>query len=93
MQQTKQPLGTAIRYRYLDMLDWIEHQNISIIGAALVLMAIVSGSALVGRVRSDARAAAVSTAQLPIVIRVYQGLWYTARSQTKGANRNATLRN
>ena len=26
-------------------------------------------------------------------IRVYQGLWYTARSKTKGANRNATLRN
>jgi len=25
--------------------------------------------------------------------RVYQGLWYTARSKTKGANRNATLRN
>ena len=25
--------------------------------------------------------------------RVYQGLWYTVRAKTKGANRNATLRN
>src|SRR6266508_437569 len=28
----------------------------------------------------------------PVCIRVYQGLWYTVRSKTKGANRNVTLR-
>jgi len=41
-------------------------------------------------VLNDAREATLGLSTVEIY-RVYQGLWYTVRSKTKGANRNATL--
>lgn len=68
MQQTKQPLRTAIRWRYLDLLDWVDQQHFPRIAIVVILLTIVSGSALVGRLQSGSGAAAVPTPQLPIIV-------------------------
>ena len=65
MQLTKQTIRTAIRWRYLDLLDWFDRQNPNLVG---LLIAALLGAGLVGtivQIRSAPSAAAVPTASLP----------------------------
>jgi hypothetical protein len=68
MQVTKQNIRTAIRWRYLDLLDWFDRQNANLVG---LLIAALLGAGLVGtiaRMRSAPSVAAVPTPGLIILI-------------------------
>src|SRR5258707_743638 len=64
MQATKPNIRTAIRYTWLDLLDWFEHQNANLIGLLITALLSIGLITTIVQLRSVAPAAPVD----PIII-------------------------